>query len=116
MTLYLLMDTSYSLPWLDVMSGPNRVGLLSWSETVYLTTLRWFKIAVKISTGFLVQFDIMMTILVKSYKGTSAILWDFKIYAVVVALGWGWGGEGRILAAAAAACAYGCSLNQIYRT
>ena len=29
-------------------------------------------------------------ILVKRYKGTSCILWDFKIYT----WGWGWGGEG----------------------
>ena len=65
--------------------------------------------------------DIIKTILIKSYKGISYILWDSKIYAwaVVVAWGWGWGGEGAhwgILTAAVVACEYGCSLNQIYRT
>ena len=34
--------------------------------------------------------EIIKTILVKSYKGASCILWDFKIYA----WGWGWGSEG----------------------
>ena len=36
-----------------------------------------------------------------------------------VVVAWGWGGEGAhwgILTAAVAACAYGCSLNQIFRT
>ena len=63
--------------------------------------------------------DIIKTILVKSYKEISCILWDFKIYAWGCCWGWGWGSGGAhwgITAAAAAACGYVCSLNQIYGT